>query len=520
MAKSGGPTTLGVNDDLSCYVQLGVGMHSDRAQAAIVLDNRPVRQSKRRYPLITKEFKVMRTNRRGFLQAAAGAGVITGSQAGKAVSQATQVPSANDRIRIATIGFGGMGSGDTRFALNLPGVELAAVCDIYDGRLTRARELYGDGIFTTRDHREILARKDIDAVIVATPDHWHRHICIDALNAGKHVYCEKPMVRTVSEGKDVIEAQQRSGKVFQVGSQYVSSLVYQKARDLIKAGVLGELNMVEAWLDRNTALGAWQYSIPPDAAPSNIDWDRFLGDAPRRPFEPMRLFRWRNYQEYGTGVGGDLFVHLLSGLHLASNSLGPSRVFATGGLRYWRDGRDVPDVMLAMLDYSAVAGRHPGFNLALRVNLKSSVAQEQFGFRFVGSEGVMTTSMAGITLSTPPRETEPGYTIGTFSKTVQENFLRDYRQKYPQQKPAPESMIPEKVELYTPPREHNAHQEHHQAFYEAIRAGRPSIEDAIFGFRAAGPALLANVSYFERRVCNWDPETMTAFDSPGLLNRK
>jgi predicted dehydrogenase len=446
----------------------------------------------------------MKATRRHFLKSTGLAGFAAAGAAG------AQTRSANDRIRIATIGFGGMGSGDTRYALNIPGVELVAVCDIYDGRLTRARELYGDQIFTTRDYREILARPDVDAVIIGTPDHWHARISIDALNAGKHVYCEKPMVKDVSEGKAVIEAQQKSGKVFQVGSQYVSSLVYQKARDLIQAGALGEVNMVEAWLDRNTALGAWQYSIPPDASPSNIDWDRFLGNAPKRPFEPIRLFRWRNYRDYGTAVAGDLFVHLLSGLHLATTSIGPNRVFATGGLRYWKDGRDVPDVMLALLDYPASAGRHPEFNLALRVNFKSGVAEEQFGFRFVGSEGVMTTSMSGITLSNPPKPYEPGYTIGTFPKAVQAEFLRQYRQQYPSRKPGVDTMAAEKVERYTPPPGHDAHQEHHRNFIDAVRAGRPSIEDAVFGFRAAGPALLANTSYFERRICTWDPETMTA----------
>lgn len=442
------------------------------------------------------------------MKTGAAAGIIPYAPGIGKEQQGSAAGQANDRVRMATIGHGGMGTGDTRFALNVPGVELAAVCDIYDSRLARAREIYGDRVVTTRDYRDILARKDIDAVIVATPDHWHARICVEAMDAGKHVYCEKPMIRSISEGKSVIEAQRRSGKVFQVGSQYVSSLVYQKARDLIKAGALGEVNLVEAWLDRNTALGAWQYSIPPDASPANIDWDRFLGSAPKVPFEPIRLFRWRNYQDYGTGVAGDLFVHLLSGLHLATNSTGPRRVFATGGLRYWKDGRDVPDVMLALLDYPAVSGRHPEFSLALRVNLKSGVAQEQFGFRFVGSEGVMTTTMAGITLSKAPPEREPGYTIGTFGKATQDAFLREYRQKHPPAKMSPDIMVPEKVEQYVPPREHNAHQEHHQAFYDAIRARGTSIEDAVFGFRAAGPALLANVSYYERRPCDWDPEKL------------
>jgi predicted dehydrogenase len=441
------------------------------------------------------------TTRRHFIQAA-------GATAGFAQSLAAQQPvSANDRIRIATIGFGGMGSGDTRYALSVPGVELVAVCDIYDGRLARARELYGNQLFTTRDHREILARKDIDAVIIATPDHWHSRITTEALDAGKHVYCEKPMVQSVDEGKAVIAAQQRNGRTFQVGSQYVTSLVYHKAKELLQAGAIGQLNMVEAWLDRNTAIGAWQYSIPPDASPSNIDWDRFLGNAPKHPFEPIRLFRWRNYRDYGTGVAGDLFVHLLSGLHFVTGSIGPDRVYATGGLRYWKDGRDVPDVMLALLDYPA-GPSHPEFTLALRVNFKSGVAEEQFGFRFVGSEGVMTTSMSGVTVATAPPETEPGYTIDTFPKAVREEFLRQYREKYPQARLSADAIRPEKSDTYRPPHGYEAHREHHRVFYEAVRARKPSVEDAVFGFRAAGPALLSNVSYFEKRVCLWDPTAM------------
>jgi predicted dehydrogenase len=443
----------------------------------------------------------MAHSRRHFLQAAGAAGLANG------LAAAQKTTSPNDRIRIATIGHGGMGSGDTRYARSIPGVELVAVCDLYDGRLTRARELYGNGIFTTRDYREVLARSDVDAVIIATPDHWHSRISIDALRAGKDVYCEKPMVQQPAQGKDVIASQESSGRMFQVGSQYVSSLVYQKARELLKQGAIGQLNMVEAWLDRNTAIGAWQYTIPPDASPANIDWDRFLGSAPKTPFEPVRFFRWRNYQDYGTGVAGDLFVHLLSGLHFATGSQGPNRVYAAGGLRYWKDGRDVPDVMLATLDYPAQAS-HPEFTLALRVNFKSGVPHEQFGFRFIGSEGVMTTGYNELTLTTTPAQAEPGYTINTFPQAVQDEFLKRYREKYPAAKPSADAMRPDREEKYVPPAGFDAHREHHRNFFEAVRNRKRPLEDAVFGLRAAGPALLANTSYFERRICGWDSGKM------------
>jgi len=443
----------------------------------------------------------MSSTRRTFLQ-----GSAAGLGASAAAAQQKKI-AANDRIRIATIGMGGMGSGDTRYALAQPGVELAAVCDIYDGRLTRAKEIYGAGLFTTRDYREVLARKDVDAVIIGTPDHWHATISIAAMEAGKDVYCEKPMVQKVEEGRKVMAAQERTGRVFQVGSQYVTSLVYQKAKELIAAGAIGELNMVEAWLDRNTAMGAWQYSIPPDASPSNVDWDRFLGNAPKRPFEPVRLFRWRNYQDYGTGLAGDLFVHLLSGLHVATGSMGPERILATGGLRYWKDGRDVPDVMLAMLDYPKQAA-HPEFTLMLRVNFKSGLPQEDFGFKFIGSEGTMTTSMASLVLEKTPPQAEPGYSISTFPKAVQERYMKEYRQKYPERKPTTAAMKPDLRERFAPPPGYDAHKDHHRVFFEAVRAHKRPFEDAEFGFRTAGPALLCNTSYYEKRICKWDAKAL------------
>ena len=377
-------------------------------------------------------------------------------------------------------------------------MELVAVADIYDGRLKRAREVWGDHLFTTRDYREVLARKDVDAIIVGTPDHWHSTISIDAMNAGKDVYCEKPMVQQLAEGAQMIEAQKRTGRILQVGSQRVSSIIYGKAKEMLAAGAIGELNMVEAWVDRNSAIGAWQYSIPPDASPANIDWDRFLGHAPKVPFEPVRLFRWRNYRDYGTGVPGDLFVHLISGLHFVTGALGPDRVYATGGLRFWKDGRDVPDVMIALYDY-------PSFNVMLRVNLVDG-ASETSGLRFIGSEGIMTVE-DGVTLSKVPRELEPGYTIDTFPKAQQEQFLKEYRQKYPA-RPKVNTGQMSAEEKFVPPKGYTDAFDHHRNFIAAVRSRKPVVEDAVFGFRAAGPALLSNISYFDKKVCLWDAEAM------------
>lgn len=454
-----------------------------------------------------------RTSRRRFVKQT-GAMLIAGAIGSRAYGKTRVIElvprheppgprSPNDNIRIATLGLGLMGKGDTETALKVPGVELVAVADVYDGRLARAKELWGDKIFTTRDYREILARKDVDAVIIATPDHWHAQMAIDAMAAGKDVYLEKPMVHELAEGQRIIETQLRTKRILQVGSQRVSSIIYAKARELLKAGAIGELNLVEAAWERNSPLGAWQYSIPPDASPATIDWDRFLGRAPRRPFEPIRLFRWRNYRDYGTGVPGDLFVHLFSGIHYVLDSLGPTQIMAQGGLRFWEDGRDVPDVVVGLYDYPE-ARAHPAFNIVLRVNFAAAGGSEE-AFRFVGPEGILTVSQSGVTRTRVPKRMEPGYTIDTFPKAVQEQFLKQYREKYPERAP---EMAAHEDERYVPPRGYDDRLDHFKNFFAAVRSRQPVVEDAAFGMRAAGPALVTNLSYTDERAYAWDPVAM------------
>jgi predicted dehydrogenase len=442
------------------------------------------------------------TSRREFLGTTAGAGL----SASLLTAQSVPPPaSKNDKIQLALIGCGGMGQNDARSSTSTGLTKIVAACDCYDGRLRRMKEQYGADIFTTKDYHEILARRDIDAVLIGAPDHWHQKITVDALAAKKDVYCEKPMVQHIDDGHAVVEAQQRGKQILQVGSQRVSSVVYKKAQDLYRAGAIGKLNMVEAWWDRNSAVGAWEYTVPPDAGPQTCDWDQFQGRAPKTEWDPKRFFRWRCYRDYGTGVAGDLFVHLFSGLHFITGAIGPTRVYATGGLRSWDDGRDVPDLLFGLFDYPQTA-QHPAFNLVLRVNFESG-AKENSGFRFTGSDGIMTVG-ENLTLTAASPETQPGYTINTFSKNEQAKFLKTYHQKYPDARASAAGMKAGREETFAPPPKYSDHIDHHLNFALAVRSRKPVVEDALFGFRAAGPALLSNVSYFEKRIVEWDPSSM------------
>jgi predicted dehydrogenase len=432
-----------------------------------------------------------RATRRQFLGMAGVAAGATSLLARPAEAAPTQGPprpvSPNDRIRIALLGGGGMGQGDTETALAVPGVELVAVADVYDGRFEECRKRFGKDVQTTRDYREILARSDVDAVIVASPDHWHMKMSVDAMEAGKDVYCEKPMMHAVDEGVRMLEAEKRTGRILQVGSQGVSSIVYAKARELFQSGALGQVNLIEGWTNRNSVMGALHWPIPKDASPQTVDWDRFLGSAPKRPFEPARLFRWRLYDDYGTGLTGDLFVHLFSGMHFVTGAPGPSRVYCSGGLRFWKDGREIPDVLVAVFDYPA-SGTTPAFNLTLKVNLVDGGVTSEWGesgFRFVGHEGLM--ELGGDSVTVARRPPLPG--------------------DWDAPPPAEVALSDATRQTYQAPDGYDARLDHFRHFFAAVRSRKPVVEDALFGLRAAAPSLLCNLSYEKARPVGWDPET-------------
>lgn len=456
----------------------------------------------------------MSFSRRKFVQTIAGGSFVATSIAKDILSihKKETIPfhpdySSIEDMRIGAIGMGIMGVNNCNTSVSIPGVKLVATCDLYDGRLERSRELYGKDLFTSRDYREILAREDIDAVIISTSDHWHDKIAIDALNAGKHVYLEKPMVHHIEEGQALIDAEKKTGKIVQVGSQRVSSLLYKKAKEIYESGVLGTLVAAEASFNRQDALGAWQYSIPTDASPETVDWDRFLGDAPKIPFNKTHFFRWRNYQAYGTGVAGDLFVHLFSGMHTILSSLGPEKIYASGGLRYWEDGRDVPDVMYAIFDYPKTE-HHDAFNMNLKVNFVDGSASPGV-FKLIGSDGALEITWNELLLTTSKMSNAPGYGGWDSFMTFTEKQQADYKKWYEEMYPNPTKKVVVKDEaIYTQERGFSEHKAHHLNFYNAIMGKEKVVEDASFGLRAAAPSLAANKSYFENRPILWDPVGM------------
>lgn len=457
------------------------------------------------------------TSRRDFLQKIGATSLVAASsplaslaakeKAETRILQYEKPFSSNDKIRLGVIGYGVQGHFDLGTALKVPGVELAGICDLYTGRLENAKEQFGNDLYTTRNYKELLDRKDIDAVIIATHDVWHARITLDALAKGKHVYCEKPMIYKISEGYPVIAAAKKSGKVLQVGSQRVSSIGYAKAKELLAAGEIGKLNMVNAVYDRQSSIGAWEYTIPKDADAQTTDWNRFIEVTAKMPYDGKKFFWWRAFKEVGTGVAGDLFIHLLSGTHFMTNSKGPQSIYSTGQFSYWKDGRNLPDVMAGVMQYPD-SPEHPAFQLTLQVNFISGTGGQEV-IRLVGSEGIIDVRGNNITIKHSLMPEAPGFggydSLFTFSKKMQEEMQREYDAKWtPEQRKRP---VKEDI-VFRAPDGYSDHLDHFTNFFDAIRSGKTVIEDAEFGFRAAAPALACNQSYFSKKIVKWDPVNM------------
>jgi predicted dehydrogenase len=456
-------------------------------------------------------------SRRKFLQQIGATGLLLGASPFSSMASAKKAEeriltyekpiSSNDKIRIGVIGYGVQGHFDLDTALQVPGVELAAICDLYTGRIENAKELHGKELFTTINYQELLDRKDIDAVFICTTDVWHARIALDALAKGKHVYCEKPMVYKIEEGYPVMAAAKKSGKVFQVGSQRVSSIGYLKAKELLAAGEIGQLNMVNAVYDRQSSIGSWEYTIPKDASALTTNWDKFIEATGKMNFDAKKFFWWRAFKEVGTGVAGDLFIHLLSGTHFITGSKGPESIYSTGQLSHWKDGRNLPDVMSGVMQYPACQ-EHDAFHLTLQVNFISGTGGQEI-IRLIGSEGVIEVDGNDLSIKHSYMPEAPGFggydSLFTFSKQMQAEMQKEYDAKWTaqQRKRKTKEDIVFKV-----PDGYDDHLNHMTHFFDAIRSGKPVVEDAEFGFRAAAPALSCNESYLSKKIVNWDPVNM------------
>ncbi len=404
-----------------------------------------------------------------------------------------QAVAPSDRVRFGIIGIGMQGSGLLANSIELPGVECVAACDLYDGRHTLSKEIVNNpSLPTTRRYQELLANKGIDCLIAAVPDHWHKQIVVDAVSAGKDIYCEKPMSHTAAEGVEMADAARKTGRIVQIGSQRVSSVICAKAKDLVAKGALGDLMLVEGSLGRNDPTGAWEYPPPLDLSPQTLDWDTWQGAVPKRAFDPLLFARWRCWKEYGTGVAGDLLVHLVSGMmYVLGINEPPKRTMAMGGILRWKDGRNMPDVHAALFQYGDIP-------VYMRLNLGTESPEI---YRFQGSKGILELTEFSLTFYPQSGvDTAPSYYASGFPRAMREEYFKKWHQEHdpvPGKEPALEGVTyrsdswdDEKPHLWN--------------FFQAVRSRKPVVEDAVFGHNAALACHLANESYFRKSAVYWD----------------
>jgi predicted dehydrogenase len=271
---------------------------------------------------------------------------------------------ANDRLTVGWIGYGMRGTQvmNQAYLDSADMIDIVAVCDTYKGNLAKGLDYVqtkqGAKPKAVVDYRDILADPKIDVVFIATPEHLHYRMATEALKAGKNIYLEKPIGHTIEEGAAIVKLAAKSGKVVQVGTQNRSNKLYIHAKKMFDDGELGEVHNVRAFWYRNfdptAAVPApWRYVIPPDASADNADWQRFLGDAPKRPFDKNRYFQWRNYWDYSGGIATDLLVHQTDITNFVINKILPSSCVASGGIYGWGepDDREVPDTFSAVYEY-------------------------------------------------------------------------------------------------------------------------------------------------------------------------
>ena len=420
----------------------------------------------------------MKGSRRHFIAGSslAALGLALPRPRGAAAEEKPAAPS--DRVRFGVIGCNGMGWADMRSALRTKGVECAALADVdqsvLDTRAKDALEAGGPTPALYRDYRKLLEDRDIDAVIIGTPDHWHCLILVDALAAGKHVYVEKPLANSIEEARAMLAAARRAGKIVQVGQWQRSAPQYAEALKLVRSGVLGNIRLVKTW-----AYQGWMKPVPvkPDsAAPAGVDYDMWLGPAPKRPFNPNRFhftFRW--FWDYAGGLMTDWGVHEIDVALWLMNAQAPRSVVAAGGkLAYPDDASETPDTLQAVFEYD-------GFNMLWEhaTGIDGGNYGRSEGIAFIGNNGTVVVNRGGLELLPETTDGEDG--------------VRRYRM--------------EATPSYQPPRDVVALDLHTRNFVEAIRKNDASLLRCGIetGSVAAINAHMGNIAYKLGRKVYWDP---------------
>ncbi len=391
---------------------------------------------------------------------------------------------ANDVVNAGFIGAGSRGSYlmERLYQGSKDLARITAVCDTYTGNLQRAKDrvqtLGGNTPKTYEDYHDLLADANVEVVFIATPEHLHYPMFMDAIRAGKNLYSEKPLAHTIEQGEEMVKAAEASGKTVQVGTQNRSNSLYIRAKEMVAQGMIGDIHYVRAYWYRNSLDDdpAWRYAIPADANPTNTDWKKFLGPAPYRPFDKQRYYQWRLYWDYSGGISTDLLVHQTDITNFVCGKTVPATCAASGGIYRWTDDdREVPDTFSALYEY-------PG---RFHINYSSYFGNVHYGYgeNFMGNEGTIEV-LNRSELHFYPEVFKRGAKIVTPAK------IADRKE----------------VHILLPGNDNRAVEAHIRNLFEAIQGKAQIVAPPRIGQQAAISGHLATLSYRNNKKAMWDDE--------------
>ena len=418
-------------------------------------------------------------SRRSFVKTAASAAALAAAPA------ILGAQGANERINLGWIGTGTRGRylEERAYAGSAARIKVVALCDTFNANLAQGKDVVqtkGQNTPKTYvDYRDLLADKEVEAVVIATPEHLHHRMLLDAIAAGKNVYVEKPLAHTLEEAQEIMRAVGRSKSVIQVGTQNRSNSLYQMAKTMISQGMIGDCHYVRAFWYRNaepSGAAAWRYPIDPALTEANADWQKFLGPAKERPFDPHRYRQWRLYWDYSSGIATDLMVHQTDVTAFVLGRGIPSTVVATGGVLRWTvdDDRDVPDTWSVLLDYPD----------KLHVNYSCYLgnAHNGYGEQYLGNEGTI--------------EVLNRSTLNFYPEVYRPNMAEIVKNR-------------KEMTISLPGNDNLAVEAHIRNFLNAIRGLEKPIAPPQAGYEAAVPGFLSVLSYKQNKKVLWDAKADT-----------